>query len=84
VERLGRREAMVGDLPDGAMIELEAHAYAVKGSYLLQWSHSQYGLAIPKASIMKARLLTPPLITAILAKGYQPRWHPSAITGDRA
>jgi hypothetical protein len=52
----------------------------VKGARLLQWSHSQYGLAIPRASLMKARLLTPPLITAILAKGYQPRWHPSATT----
>ena len=84
MERLGRHEAMVGDLPNGAMIEHEAHAYAVKGATLLQWSHTQYGLAIPRASIMKARLLTPPLITAILAKGYQPRWHPSAITGDKA
>ena len=83
-QRLARREANVSDLPDGAMIEHNGHAYAVKGSKLLQWSHSQYGLAIPRASIMKARLLTPPLITAILAKGYQPRWHPSAITGDLA
>ena len=61
------------------MIEHEGNAFAVKGSRLLQWSHSQYGLAIPRASVMKARLLTPPLIVSILAKGYQPRWHPSAI-----
>ena len=72
------------ELPDGAMIEHEAHAYAVKGSCLLQWSYSGYKLAISRASVMKARLLTPPLITAILAKGYQPRWHPSATTGERA
>ena len=83
-QRLTRREANISDLPDAAMIEHEGDAYAVKGSKLLQWSHSQYGLAIPRASIMKTRLLTPPLITAILAKGYQPRWHPSAITGERA
>ena len=83
-QRLARHQAMVGDLPDGAMIEHGAHAYAVKGATLLQWSHTQYGLAIPRASIMKARLLTPPLIVSILAKGYQPRWHPSAITGDWA
>ena len=83
-QRLGKHEAIVSDLPDGAMIEHEAHAYAVKGSCLLQWSHSQYGLAIPRASIMKTRLLTPPLIVEVLAKGYQPRWHPSAITEDRA
>ena len=82
-QRLARHKALVGDLPDGAMIEHEGHAYAVKGATLLQWSHSQYGLAIPRASIMKARLLTPPLIAEVLAKGYQPRWHPSAITGER-
>ena len=81
-ERLARHEATVSELPDGAMIAHGLQAYAVKGKHLLQWSHSQYGLAIPRASIMKARLLTPPLIVSILAKGYQPRWHPSAITGD--
>jgi hypothetical protein len=81
-QRRARHEANVRDLPEGAMIAHGDHAYAVKGKHLLQWSHSQYGLAIPGASIMKARLLTPPLIVSILAKGYQPRWHPSAITGD--
>jgi hypothetical protein len=83
-QRPASHEAEVKDLPDGAMIEHEGKAYAVKGSRLLQWSHSQYGLAIPRASLMKARLLTPPLITAILAKGYQPRWHPSATPGEQA
>ncbi len=83
-QRLGRHAATISDLPDGAMIEHGPHAYAVKAAHLLQWSHSGYGLAIARASIMKARLLTPPLITAILAKGYQPRWHPSATTGDWA
>ena len=83
-ERLARHEALVDELSDGAMIAHGNLAYAVKGKHLLQWSHSQYGVAIPRASIMKARLLTPPLIVSILAKGYQPRWHPSAITGERA
>ena len=77
-QRLARHEAEVKNLPDGAMIEQQGLAYAVKGQHLLQWSHSQYGLTIPRASLMKARLLTPPLIVSILAKGYQPRWHPSA------
>jgi len=66
------------------MIEHECKAYAVKGALLLQWSHSGYKLAISRASVKKARLLTPPLIVSILAKGYQPRWHPSATTGERA
>jgi len=83
-QRLVRHETMVGDLPDGVMIEHECKAYAVKGALLLQWSHSGYKLAISRASVKKARLLTPPLIVSILAKGYQPRWHPSATTGERA
>ena len=83
-QRLGQHEAIVRDLPDGAMIEHGPHAYAVKGSHLLQWSHSKYVLAIQRNSINKARQLTPPMIVEILAKGYQPRWHPSAITGDWA
>jgi hypothetical protein len=79
-QRLARHEAEVKDLSDGAMVEQGGHAYAVKGARLLKWSHSRYELAIPRTSMMMARLLTPPLITAILAKGYQPRWHPSATT----
>ena len=83
-QRLARHEAEVKDLPDGAMIEHEGKTYAVKDSRLLQWSHSGYKLAISRTLVMKARLLTPPLIVSILAKGYQPRWHPSATTGEQA
>ena len=83
-QRLTKHETNISDLPDGAMIEHGAYAYAVKGSHLLQWSHSKYVLAIARNSINTATQLTPPLIVAILAKGYQPRWHPSAITGDWA
>ena len=83
-QRLARHETRVNDLPDGAMIEHAGKAYAVKGALLLQWSHSGYKLAISRTLVMKARLLTPPLIVSILAKGYQPRWHPSATTGEQA
>ncbi len=83
-QRLSRHEATVSTLPDGAMIEHGASSFAVKGARLLQWSHSKYVLAIPLNSIITARLLTPPMIVEILAKGYQPRWHPSAIQGDWA
>jgi len=77
-QRLARHEARVADLPDGAMIEHEGKAYAVSGAHLLPWSFSGYEPAVPRAPLVKARLLTPPLIVSILAKGYQPRWHPSA------
>ena len=83
-QRLVRHEARVADLPDGAMVEHDGNAYAVKGQHLLQWSQSKYLLAIPKESFNTLRQLTPPLIVAILGRGYQPRWHPSANTGDWA
>ena len=83
-QRLSKHEAQVRDLPDGAMICHDGGAYAVKGSLLLQWSHSKYVLAIRRNSINKAVQLTPPMIVEILGRGYQPRWHPSANTGEWA
>jgi hypothetical protein len=63
-------------LPDGAMVAVADEAYAVKGRRFLRWSHAGYVEVIAPCP---ARLLTPPLIAAILAKGYQPRWHESAL-----
>ena len=83
-QRLATHQARVKDLPNGAMIAHDGHSYAVNGSQLLQWSHAKYVLAIPRNSINTAQQLTPPMIVDILATGYQPRWHPSANTGDWA
>ena len=83
-QRLAKNESRVDDLPDGAMIWHGGEAFAVKGSLLLQWSHSKYVLAIRRNSIIKAVQLTPPMIVEILGRGYQPRWHPSANTGNWA
>jgi hypothetical protein len=83
-QRLARHQCHVDDLPDGAMIWHGGEAYAVKGTLLLQWSHSKYVLAIRRNSIIKAVQLTPPMIVEILGRGYQPRWHPSANTGNWA
>jgi hypothetical protein len=63
-----------GDLPDGAMIEIDGDAYAVKGPLLLRWSHGGYVDALPRNSSMHGRLLTPPSILRILGRGYTPRW----------
>jgi len=73
----------VADLPDGAMIALDGNAYAVRGKHLLRWSFSGYTKALPRSSITRAELLTPPLFVGILSRGYQPRWHESAekLTG---
>jgi hypothetical protein len=75
-----RRVADVGDLPDGAMIDIGGQALAVRGTRLLVWSHGGYVDSRPRTADSAARLLTPPAITAILRAGYQPRWHESAMT----
>jgi hypothetical protein len=66
------------------MIEIDGDAYAVKGPLLLRWSHGGYVDALPRKASMRGRLLTPPSILRILASGYTPRWHGSALTGDWA
>ncbi len=66
-------------LPDGAMVEVDSTAFAIKGSHLLRWSFGGYVDAISRDTVMRAKLLTPPTIIGILARGYQPRWHPSAL-----
>jgi len=73
-----------GALPDGAMVEIDDSAWAVNGTLLLRWSHGGYVEARPRQASMRARLLTPPSILRILGRGYQPRWHESALTGDWA
>jgi hypothetical protein len=73
------------ELPDGAMVGIGEEAFAVRGEYLLRWSPAGYLDARKRKAAMPSLLLTPPRIIAIVARGYRPRWHPSAealIGGD--
>lgn len=79
-ERKARPFEISSPLPDGAMIASGDHAYAVRHGRLLRWSFAGYDAAF--AAVAGAKLLTPPAITAILAQGYQPRWHQSAQQWD--
>ena len=84
-ERLGARlEIQTSDLPDGAMIAVGVDAYAIKAGQLLAWSFAGYGAPVPRMSLPRATLLTPPLFLAKLRQGYQPRWHESAEQRARA
>ena len=65
-------------LPDGAMIAIDNEVYAVRGENLLRWSPAGYVDARKCKPAMPSLLLTPSRIIAILARGYRPRWHPSA------
>jgi hypothetical protein len=64
---------------DGAMLEYGNAFYAIRGPHLLRWSFAGYTAAIPRNAVMRAKVLTPPTIIGILQRGYQPRWHPSAL-----
>lgn len=81
-ERMARHEARAAALPQGSMIEHDGCFLARHGHRWLRWSFGGYDAAFDIAPGVTARLLTPPLITAILANGYQPRWHPSAQQWD--
>jgi hypothetical protein len=70
----------LGDLPDGAFVTLSGDdAFAVKGKRLLRWTSSGYTEAIARPS-GAAMMLTPPAITEVLARGYQPHWHESVAS----
>ena len=76
---LKRRHAMpAADLPDGAIAVIGDRAFAVRGNALLYWAQDGYAArqARPRSGTMD--VLTPPSIVAVLAAGYQPRWHDSA------
>jgi hypothetical protein len=82
-ERLGPRlHQPLTDLPEGVMVEVDGKAFALRGRKLLHWSHSGYISAMAIRPDLHVKLLTPPAIAAILAAGYQPRWHSSAQQWD--
>ncbi len=83
LERLGPRSPVkLADISDGAVVDIDGQAFAVKGQHLLRWSFGGYTGKIPRRASMQGRLLTPPSILRILANGYNPRWHESALQGD--
>ena len=65
-------------LCDGAMIEQDGEALAFRDGAFLHWSFNGYAKTESFSLSDQAKLLTPPTILAILARGFQPRWHASA------
>lgn len=77
-ERLSPRTSVkLDDLLDGTMVAIDGQPLAPKADALLPWSFAGYGAPRPRKAAMRAELLTPPAIVAILRQGYQPRWHQS-------
>jgi hypothetical protein len=77
-KRAAARTCEIAALPDGAMIAIDGDPYAVRGKHLLRWSFEGYGDALPRTSVRRAELITPPLFVGILERGFRPRWHDSA------
>jgi hypothetical protein len=71
----------IGALPDGAFVALGGDAFAVRGDRILRWRPQGYDAQKPRPRGGTVDVLTPPAILAVLAAGYEPRWHPSATTG---
>ena len=76
VKRLHRRK--LDTLPDGAMVVHEGEPWAVRGRRLLHWTSDGYNVTQPRPHALEIDVLTPPSILSVLARGYPPRWHPSA------
>lgn len=75
-------QLQVRDVPVGAMVEHLGAAFARRGDKFLRWSFAGYTEAVHFNPAMRVKLLTPPTIAAILANGFQPRWHTSAQQWD--
>src|SRR5690242_14355586 len=60
----------IDDLPDGAMIAEGSDAFALRNGSLLRWSPQGYTESVPRPRGSDVRLLTPPSILAVLARGY--------------
>jgi hypothetical protein len=69
--------------PDGTMFESEGAFLAKQGPRLLRWSFGGYVEAVAVNPAMRLNVLTAPPIIAILARGFQPRWHPSALQWEQ-
>jgi hypothetical protein len=75
-KRLHRRA--IDSLPNGAFVALDGEALAVHGDVLLHWTPEGYDAHRKPPRHGLVDVLTPPAIVAVLAAGYQPRWHRSA------
>jgi hypothetical protein len=73
------QDCRIAGLPDGAMVAIDGAPYAVRGDYLLRWTFGGYTEMRLRRPVARAALITPPLFVTILAQGYQPRWHQSAL-----
>ena len=68
----------LGDLPDGAMVALDARAHALRAGFLLPWSFAGYGRPVARDAWLEVDVLTPRSSVLAIAAGYEPQWAPPA------
>jgi hypothetical protein len=80
-----RITARVDDLPDGAFVIIKDRpdaAWLIWHRSLHRWSHEGYSECRPVTSVDRVRVLTPAPSLRVLAAGYRPGVHPSAVKGS--
>jgi hypothetical protein len=73
-----RHEAQIGSLPDGAFILWQHRPHLVLGGHLLPFAPAGYGAGVARSAGM-VTVLTPRPTLNVLAAGYRPLLHASAI-----
>jgi hypothetical protein len=72
------RPAVLGTLPDGAMVRADGMVALLVDGRLLPWSLAGYAEPQPADPSRTVEVLTPPKMLGALAHGYRPLVHPSA------
>ncbi len=72
-------EAAVDGLPDGAFIRRDAGSVLILGDRLLSWTPGGYDVGVARPASGMVTVLTPAPIIAVLAAGYRPALHRSAL-----
>ena len=66
-------------LPDGTMIDWQNSPALVMSGSIFRWTPDGYTAPQTPPPTASATVITPPSIVAVLAAGFQPRIHPTAI-----
>ena len=75
-------DALLDELPDGAFVLHDGAPQLVLGDDLLAWSAAGYTTHSPRPTGVRARVITPPSLVAVLETGWEslvPVIHPSAF-----
>jgi hypothetical protein len=68
-------EALVDELPDGAIVMRDGAPWLVDGDALRRWTAAGYTKAVSRPTGERVVVVTPPSVVAVLERG----WRPSAV-----